>query len=250
MVEVDRHGGVAVLTMTRPKVNALSGAMVRAISEGLSEVCGDASVGAVVLASGMERAFSAGFDLKELDELASEPFEGFIESFAALYRQIATAPVPVVAAVGGHALAGGAILALACDRRVFAEGQWGFGLTEVDLGVPLPPGVVHLIRTVGGERVALEACVFGRRYTPAEARQVGLADRLVAPEALPEAAGAEAAELAAKPRGALAAIREQFRVPLGRELARLDAGVGGSFRRWWFDPVAVERRRQVLAGRS
>lgn len=248
MIEIERDEAVATLFLTRPKVNALSPEMIDALLGTLDELFAGDGVGAVVLASRLEKVFSAGFDLKALDALEPERFGSFIESFALLYQRLAAASVPVVAAVGGHALAGGAILALACDRRVFGTGSWHFGLTEVDLGLPLPPGVLRLLTWIVGERRALEVGMFGRRYTPAEATEAGLADRMVAPDVLLTEARTEAAELAGKPRKALGAIRDQLRAPLHRELQTLDAEVGKAFRDWWYDPVAVERRRRFLSG--
>jgi len=247
LIEVERDGAVALIFLNRPKVNALDPAFVEAILARWRQFATDPGVGAVVLASRRERVFSAGFDLKVLHALPRERFASFIEGFATLYRELFTGELPVVAAVDGHAVAGGAILALACDRRIFAAGEGRFGVTEVDLALPLPPGVLHLLRAAGGEGPTAEAALFGRLYTPEEAHAAGFADRLVAPGEALTVARQEAQVLAAKPREALRAIRSGLRAPWSRSLQDADAHVGEEFGRWWFSPDATARRESLLA---
>ncbi|MFU8857924.1 MAG: enoyl-CoA hydratase/isomerase family protein, partial [Deferrisomatales bacterium] len=154
--------------------------------------------------------------------------------------------LPAVAAVGGHAVAGGAILALACDRRFLADGDGRFGLTEVDLALPLPAGVHHLLRAAAGDHRALEAGLFGRLYSPREALTAGFADRLVPPDELLASALGEARELAEKPRDALRAIRQALRGPVCRALEEADDRVDEEFGRWWFSAEAKGRRAELL----
>ncbi len=253
MIDVQRDGAVALVFLDRPKVNALDPELVAGLRACWGELAADPGVGAAVLASRWPKVFSAGFDLKVLHGLGRGDFATFIAAFTELYRAIFAGPLPTVAAVGGHAVAGGAILALACDRRIFAAGDGRFGVTEVDLALPLPPGVLHLLRAAAGERQALEAALFGRLYAPQDALEAGFADRVVAPEAVVEAATAEARALAAKPRAALGAIRDALRAPAARALEEADARVGEGFSQWWFSVEAVERREALLAklaGRS
>ncbi len=246
MVEIQRDGEVTVLFLGRPKVNALSPELVEAIAAGMDRAFSEPGVRAVVLASRLERAFSAGFDLRELDTLSPGEFARFFDGFAELYRRIAAGPVPVVAAVAGHALAGGAILALACERRVFGEGQWGFGLTEVDVGLPLPGGVLELLRSAADETTVYEAAALGRVFTPAEAAERRLAHRIVPGAEVLPAAMDEARALAAKPPKALREIRRMLRGPLGERMRAADRDVGEMFSRWWRGEESTACRRRIL----
>ncbi|WP_025321914.1 enoyl-CoA hydratase/isomerase family protein [Deferrisoma camini] len=246
MIRVEREQAVAVVVMDRPKVNALSPAFLEALDQGLAEAWDAPGTRAVVLASAQERAFSAGFDLKELDRLEPAEFAGFFGAFARLYRRVAWGPAPVVAAVAGHALAGGAILALACERRVFGTGDWGFGLTEVDLGLPLPGGVIELLREGCDAATAYEIAVLGRVLRPAEAFDRGLAHRLVPAGEVVEAALEEARDLARKPPRAAAELRAALRRPLAQRMERADRDAGERFLRWWTGDEAKARRRAVL----
>jgi enoyl-CoA hydratase len=247
VIEIEREGEVALLYLNRAKVNALDPALVSELLAKWRELDADPATGAVVLASRREGVFSAGFDLKALHDLQRDRFAVFIQTFASLYYAIFAGAVPVVAAVGGHAIAGGAILALACDRRIFSRGEGRFGVTEVDLALPLPPGVLQLLRAAAGEGPTVEAALFGRLYTPEEARASGYADRLVETgDALTEALR-EAHVLAAKPREALRTIRRELRSPWSRRVAEADAGVGEAFAHWWFSKEATARREALLA---
>ncbi|RMG89958.1 MAG: enoyl-CoA hydratase/isomerase family protein [Candidatus Dadabacteria bacterium] len=246
MIRIERDGGVVTVFLDRPKVNALSPEFLEAIQRGLEEAWSDPRARAVVLASAQDRAFSAGFDLRALDALPPEAFARFFGTFALLYRKVAWARVPVVAAVGGHALAGGAILALACERRVFGTGEWGFGLTEVDLGLPLPGGVMEMLKEEGDARTAYELAAMGRVLRPNEAFERGIAHRLVPAGEVLAAAREEAAALAAKPPRALAALREALRAPLAARMEEADRDAGTAFLEWWTSPEATERRRKVL----
>jgi len=247
LIEIERDGSLALMFLNRPKVNALDPEFVTAILARWRELEADPGIGAVLLASRRETIFSAGFDLKALHGLTPDRFAGFIQTFAELYRAVFTGALPVVAAVEGHAVAGGAILALSCDRRVFAAGEGRFGVTEVDLALPLPPGVLHLLRAAGGEGAAAEAALFGRLYTPEEAHAAGFADRLAGSGEALAVARQEAQALAAKPREALRAIRRGLRAPWSRSLEEADAHVGDEFARWWFSADAVARRESLLA---
>ncbi len=247
MINVRTDGRVATVLLERPKVNALSPELVAELDRAVTGVLTDSAVGAVVLGSAVPGVFCAGFDLSALGALGGEAFERFFDGFARLYRRLFGAPVPVVAAVDGHALAGGAILALACDRRVFGRGTWGFGLNEVDLGLPLPAGVVRMLRVAAGPGAVYEACALGRVFPPEVAAGCGLASRLVDPGTALEAAAEDARELATKPREALAEIRRVLRGDDVEALARLDHGVGAAFRRWWTSPACTERRQALLA---
>lgn len=246
MIDVQRDGPVALVFLDRPKVNALDPALVSALGACWDELAADPGLGAAVLASRRPGVFSAGFDLKALHGMPAESFGVFIRSFAELYRKVFAGPMPTVAAVGGHAVAGGAILALACDRRLFAEGGGRFGVTEVDLGLPLPSGVLHLLRAAAGERQALEAGLFGRLYSPQEAMAAGFADRVISPEGLMVEAVAEARALGAKPRQALRAIREGLRESALRAIERADARIEEEFGAWWFSVEATARRTDLL----
>ena len=198
LVRVERRAdGVAVVTLDNPKVNALSSALLtqlKAVAEDLHAN----PPGAVVITGG-DRVFAAGADISEF----GGPHEAAVIGghFVATLDAIASIPRMVIAAVSGYALGGGCEVALACDLRIVSE-KARFGQPEILLGI-IPGGgsTQRLARLVGASR-AKDIILSGRQVDAEEALRIGLADEVVAPEALHDRAFERAAELA---RGALAA---------------------------------------------
>ena len=197
-VELERRDdGVAVIRLTRPKVNALCQALLAELRDIAAGLAADPP-GAVVLTGG-ERIFAAGADISEFhgpDE-ADAIGRTFLEATAALEA----IPRMVIAAVAGFALGGGCELALACDLRVAADNAT-FGQPEILLGIiPGGGGTQRLARLVGPAK-AKDLIFTGRQVSADEAFTIGLADRVVDPETVLDDALAWAAELA---KGAVAA---------------------------------------------
>lgn len=214
--EVD--GGVAVVTLDDGKVNALD---VERFAE-LDAVLDDCADDAAVVLCGRAGVFSAGLDRA----LLSAPREDLLELAIALTRtsmRLWTEPRPVVAAVTGHAIAAGTILALACDHAVAADGDYRWGLNETAIGLVLPQWVIDLARTnVRADR--LEGLVLpGRLVDPATAVEVGFADELAPGDQVRDRALARARELAELARPVYAANKGRLRgAAAAAALAELD----------------------------
>jgi enoyl-CoA hydratase/carnithine racemase len=206
VVLVERHGAVSVLTLNRPEArNALNAALAGALRDRLREAEDDAEVHAVVLA-GAGPAFCAGADLRELPAGTPEEAERRVELAMELHGTIPAMRTPVVAAVGGPAVAGGCGLAMACDLVVAAEDAW-FGYPEVRRGLVAALVMVSLERLVG-RRTALDLLLTGRRVAPAEARALGMVTEVVAPGQELARALERAQEIAAFPPGAVGMTKE------------------------------------------
>ncbi|MGQ0535864.1 MAG: enoyl-CoA hydratase/isomerase family protein [Methanobacteriota archaeon] len=136
--------GVSLLTMDDGKVNAISPAFLETFRPAWAEA---AKGGRAVVLAGNAKAFSAGLDLKVLPTLERDELVDFSRAFVRLFGEIATYPRPVVAAVEGPALAGGAILALCADLRIVGP-KAKLGLTEMIVGIPVPPPLLDLVREV------------------------------------------------------------------------------------------------------
>ena len=222
-VRVEQRGDVALVRIDRPPANALDLSLLDE-GHGVLADLGAAEPGAVVL-TGRDGFFSAGVDLKLVPTLDAAAQRAMVGGINRLFAGWYAFPRPVVAAVNGHAVAGGLILALCADRRVGAtEGK--FGLTELRAGLPYPVAAIAVVRaelTPGRpRRLALGAELVG----PEEAFALGVFDELVAPEdVLPRAL--EAAERLAKlPSGPYAAAKAQLRGALP------DAGADPLLERW------------------
>ena len=170
----------------------------------------------------------------------------FFGAFMDLYEGLFRLPKPVVAALSGHTVAGGAILALVSDVRVMADGPYQFALNEVNLGIILPPGLVRIAVDVMGMRRARELFLGGEPPTPARALETGLVSELAAPDQVLERAVARARALAEKPAIAFGAIKQSFIEASGHGPAGSDRQDLGRFIDHWFLPDSVQRRQALI----
>jgi enoyl-CoA hydratase len=174
-VVLSRRAGVIEVVLDRPKVNALNRALLAALGRELDALSHEEGVRGVLLrAEG--GCFSAGLDLREVAALEDDALAGFLEdldrAFGAAYRL----PMPVAAAVQGHAIAGGLLLALCADHVVLGRGAFKLGLTELAVGIPFPRIPFEIARAALGPRalrkLVYEAGVVG----PEEAHDLGVGD--------------------------------------------------------------------------
>ena len=208
LVLVRDVGPVRWLTLNRPdKRNALSADLIRSLRAELRDT-GDARALAI---TGAEPVFSAGADLAGLQALQGASREENLAdslNIADLFQSIAEHPLPVIAAVNGHAIAGGAGLAIACDFAVAVRGA-KFGFSEVRIGF-VPAIVMNFLLRAVGENVARALCITGRLEPMEDARRLGLVQMLVEPGDLESAVAAIGAEIAAASPEAIARTKALF----------------------------------------
>jgi enoyl-CoA hydratase/carnithine racemase len=200
-----RDGVVARVTLERPEArNALSRAMADALEDALARLAADDEARVVVVA-GRGRSFCAGADIAEMPTLSPEQAETLAGRWQAIMDGFAALPQVTIAAVQGHALGGGLMLAIAQDLRV-AEASARFGLPEVTLGFNPGYGIARLLDVAGGAH-ARDLMLTARAVDAAEAHRMGLVTRVVPDGALDAAALTLAHEVARSPRGGLAATK-------------------------------------------
>ena len=144
---------ISIITLNRGKVNALDEEVVVALEAHLERLAGDVSTRAVVL-TGQGSFFSFGLDVPTLYDYSPEDFTRFLDRFTRLYLRIFEFPKPVIAAINGHAIAGGLMLATPCDYRVMATGKARISLNEVTFGSSLFAGSIEILQCVVGHRNA------------------------------------------------------------------------------------------------
>ena len=179
LVEVIEHGPVRELRLARPPVNALDPGLCRAIADAIGMAVRDDVRGLVL--SGGPKVFSAGLDVPYLVSLGQDraALRATWDAFFDAARALAGAPMPVAAAMAGHAPAGGCVLALCCDYRVMASGPFTIGLNETQVGLIAPDGIQHLLRRVVGAHRAERLLVSGTLVPADAALAMGLVDELV-----------------------------------------------------------------------
>ena len=176
LIKTEIQGAVGVIRLNRPEaLNALNHPLMDQLEAVLNQWKDDAAVRVVVVTGG-ERSFSAGADIKEMDNLSAKDWEK--DSHLSRWDKLGRFPKPTIAAVSGFALGGGCELAMACDMIVASETAQ-FGQPEIAIGViPGAGGTVRLTRAVG-KALALELCLTGRRLGAREAYERGLVNRVV-----------------------------------------------------------------------
>ncbi len=208
MIAVDYQDTVAIVRLSRGVTNALDLELVNELGVLLERIEHDASVSALVLGSGNVKFFSIGFDIPHLFELPRQDFQTFFTAFNRVCHRLYTLPKPTVAALTGHAVAGGCILALCCDYRFIAEGKKLMGLNEIKLGVPVPYLADCVLRELVGTRYAREMIDTGEFYMPADSLRMGLVDQVLPAGDVIMRAVEKAKFLGAWPREAFALIKQ------------------------------------------
>jgi Delta3-Delta2-enoyl-CoA isomerase len=212
MIQTIEHGTMRELRLDRPPVNALSPELIVALKNAI-EAAAREGAGALIL-SGAPGRFSGGLDVPLLLGLDRPAMAALWRDFYALLGTIAASPIPIAAAITGHAPAGGTVLALYCDWRVMAEGEYKIGFNEVQVGIPIPPVIWAGARLLLGPRVAERLAVSGALLTSQEALGVGLVDELAALEQVVERAVGWCQRLLALPAEAMRSTRRLARAEL------------------------------------
>lgn len=176
-------GAVATLTISRGKVNAISETLAEELRKNFEEILNDNGVKAVVL-TGQGSFFSFGLDIPEFLNYPKEDFQRFVKKFADLYTYIFSYPKPVIAALNGHTVAGGFMLATACDYRILVTGKARMSLNEITFGSSLFPGSAEMLRYCVGDRKAEIISVTGDMYSAEQAKDMGLVDQVTTEELL------------------------------------------------------------------
>ncbi len=179
--KIDR---VTIVTINRPEaLNALSIAVIEELYHFVSSVPTDPEIGAIIITGAGEKAFVAGADIAELQNLDRETGEVYSERGNKVFRLLELLKVPVIAAINGFALGGGCELAMACHIRI-ASTKAKFGQPEVNLGlIPGFGGTQRLTRLVGMSR-AVQMILSAETITADEAQRIGLISKVVEPDQL------------------------------------------------------------------
>jgi enoyl-CoA hydratase len=237
LISVETQGAVAVVQMAHGKANALDTTLCRELAAKLSGL--DRGGHRAVVLTGHGHIFSAGVDLLRLRDGGPGYLEEFLPALSDAFLAVFNCPLPVVAAVNGHAIAGGCILVCACDRRVMNAAGGRIGVTELLVGVPFPATALEILRFAAGTHRLQELTYFGRTYPAAEAIGLGLVDEAVDEGSVLPRAVAIASELAAMPAEALRHTRGQIRGPVLDRIAAQRA-TDDEVRRIWGSPTARE----------
>jgi enoyl-CoA hydratase len=231
--------GVAVLTLDLGRGNAIDDAFMDALGGALDAALAEGARAVVITGSG--KVFCGGLDLPAIFDRDRAALGRFVDAFEAIFTKVFAFPRPVVAAINGHALAGGCILAMAADHRVAAPGSFHFGANEVALGIPFPAAPFEILHHAAPAAARSALLLEGRRFTPEEAVASGLVHGLAGDRGVVADAIDQARRFAAGGVDAVADTKADLVAPA---LARMEATRAAKRERFldrWFAPDARAR---------
>lgn len=233
-VDVEVKDSVAVISLGRGKVNALNEQVVEELQNHFQVIREDDAIGSVVLTGKGTKFFSFGFDIPEFLGYSKGSFTRYLTKFTKLCADIFLFPKPVVAALNGHTIAGGCMLATACDSRIMVGGKAKISLNEVTFGSSVFAGSVEILRYCVGSAAAQEILYSGRMYSAEEALAIRLVDRVSGLDDLAEEARGVAQGFCAKDRFAFASIKRLLRGPVYNEMIQREESSIREFVEIWY----------------
>jgi enoyl-CoA hydratase len=240
MSENDVH----VIRLEGEDANAIDEKLIERLTRGLRTAV-DADKKAVVI-TGYDKFFSAGLNLKSLPE-DRDGMASFVDSFEEAHLALLQFPLPVVAAVNGHAIAGGCVLACAADLRIGADGSHKLGVSEVSLGVIFPAVAFEIMRHTLTRAAIPDVLLGGKLLSPREAQTAGILHRVVSAETLVDEAMAAASALGDQPQRAFHHTKLALREPMLERIRGSRDEARRGFLESWFSPDVVERRKAMLS---
>jgi|Deesub1362A_J573_1020465.scaffolds.fasta_scaffold00565_1 enoyl-CoA hydratase/carnithine racemase len=244
-LEVEYTERIAVVKLNRKSKNAFNTKFAREVFDTLLEIRDSEKVRGLVVTSTSDKFFSIGFDVSQLYSADRREFERFFRSFSDMCYTLYTFPKPTVAAITGHAVAGGCILALCCDYRFMAERGY-IGLNEVRLGVPIPLLAYLVLNQIVGDRYASEIAYSGELYTPQQALEMKLIDGIFSINELLAKSVEKAEKLAELPGKAFQAIKQNRTRMVEKEYSEHFEEDMLSFIEFWFSEEAREMLKKVI----
>ncbi len=218
-VSLQINEGIASVALSRGKVNAINEKVVDELTDCFRALSYDPGVTAVIL-TGEGKFFTFGFDIPEFLGYTKEAFVRYLTKFTGLYTDIFLYPKPVVAALNGHTIAGGCMLAIACDYRIMVPENVRISLNEINFSSSVFAGSVEIMKLWLGQRQAEAALLSGAMYSAEEALQLGLIDRIAAKADLENEAMAKAREYAAQDGAAFRSIKKLLRQATAEEMMK------------------------------
>ena len=240
-----RDGDLGIITLSGVKVNALTEQTVSQLRSHLAELAADDSVRAVVLTGAGDSFFSFGWDVPHFLDFDPSSFREFLQDFTAAYRELFVFPKPLVAALNGHTIAGGAMLATSCDRRVMVGGRAKISLNEVTFGASLFAGLTEILRDLVGGKAVRQITLSGAMYSADEALTIGWIDETCSPEELMPRAIETVGELAEHDATAFTSIKALIRQEVVAKITEREAASIEEFLRIWYAPDMRERLARI-----
>jgi len=243
-VQLSKENGIATVMLNRGKVNALNEPFVEEIHRCYRDLANDGNVYSIIF-TGQGKFFSFGFDVPEFLDYPKEDFIRYLNKFTSLYSYLFLFPKPIIAALNGHTIAGGCMLATACDYRIMISGKAKISLNEITFGVPVFAGSVDMLKYCVGQRNAESILYSGMMYSAEESMKLGLLDQISTEDNLPKDAMSVAREFANKDSSAFGSIKTLLRKPVAESMKQREKQYIIQFADIWYAENTRNKLRQI-----
>lgn len=244
MIEQSEKGGIAIVKLAHGKANTMDIELCEAVIATFKQL--QATKAQAVVLTGQGSIFSAGVDLIRTSGGGPDYVRKFLPSLNAMFDAVFHFPKPVVAAINGHAIAGGCVLACCADRRLMAQGNGRIGVTELLVGLPFPALAFEVMRLVTTPKYFSQAIYHGETFLPETAAERGWVDEVVATGDLLDRALAVAQTLAALPPATFAMTKRQIHVGVIERMERAGRATDAAVTDYWTAPEATARIREYV----
>ena len=244
MIAVTERDGIAIVTLAHGKANAMDTEFCAAVTKAFVKLK-SAKAHAVVL-TGQDGIFSAGVNLIRARDGGARYIRKFLPVLNKMFDTVFNFPKPVVAAINGHAIAGGCVLACCADYRVMTRGTGRMGVTELLVGLPFPALAFEVIRFVAAPQDFPSLIYSGATFPPDEAWDRGLIDEIVEPSALLDRAVEAAQRLVALSPQAFAMTKQQLRLDVADRIKKHGRRIDTEAAKLWASPKATGTIRDYV----
>lgn len=232
LIKKENYG---IIQMDRDKANPMNFEFVASLRIALKNLMEDDNIKGAII-NGKENFFSAGLDIPELYTYDEQQFEDFWRNFMELVCDLVAFDKPLIASINGHAPAGGCIIAIGCDYRVMAEGNYKIGLNEIPIGIVVPRGIFDIYSFWIGRKRAYQYLIEGKLYSPEHAKEIGLVDELVPADKVLETAEAKLKQYLKFEQNGWRLTKRQLKHDQLKAMSSISDFEMGKFLEQWWSP--------------
>jgi 3,2-trans-enoyl-CoA isomerase len=243
-VSVSVDGNIATVVLSRGKVNALTEEVIEELKSTFQELAANPIV-KVVIVIGSGKFFSFGFDIPHFMDHSKEQFTRYLTKFTDFYTDLFVFPKAVIAALNGHTIAGGCMIATACDYRIMVTGKARISLNEITFGSSVFAGAVEMLKACVGHRNAESVLYSGAMYSAEQALDLGLIHQIASEQDLLPLAARVAEDFASRDSRAFQSIKQLLREPIAEEMKERERDSILEFVNIWYSPETRTQIEQV-----